>query len=686
MLINFFNNSFSKWTGKFPLRIVLVIVFVTQIIVVFGFTGLLSFYNGQRAINDLASQLRSEITARIQQHLQTYMAMPHLVNQINVDAIRLGQLNLENIRQLDSHFWHQIQRFNTVSYIGIATEKGEYIGAQIRSNGSIIVEILDKNSNGALETWETDCRAERTEISRTMSNYNPLERPWYKSAVKADKAVWADLYAYIAGWSTTLSANQPFYDKEGNLLGVASSDLTLLKIGQFLKTLKIGQRGQTFIIDRSGLLVATSTSEKPYRKNKNTGKAEQFQASESSDALTRATANYLTQYFGHISQISQDQQLNFVMEGNRQFLQVVPFQDKMGLDWLIVVVVPETDFMERIHANTRATILLFLVAFILAILIGIFTARWIVRPLQHLNTATKAIAKGEWQPIVEMERQDEVGQLAKSFNSMTRQLQESFNHLEDKIQTRTQEIETQNFKLTRLNEELVKVNQDKNEFLSIVAHDLKNPLSAIQGSALLIQTDYKDLSSEEVIEFASMIFTSSQQMFDLIKNLLDINQIESGNMRLLLETINILSILQALVNEYRKRAKTKGIRLQFQCPTTQHLVLADENSLRQILDNLISNAVKYSPSGKHITIRLHQKDSCVRCEIQDEGPGLSEQDQQKLFSKFTRLTAQPTGDEHSSGLGLFIVKKLVEIMQGSVWCESELGQGATFIVELPKGE
>jgi signal transduction histidine kinase len=115
----------------------------------------------------------------------------------------------------------------------------------------------------------------------------------------------------------------------------------------------------------------------------------------------------------------------------------------------------------------------------------------------------------------------------------------------------------------------------------------------------------------------------------------------------------------------------------------QYPAFVDDNRLHQVLENLISNAVKYSPHGKNIIIRLRQDERHVRCEIQDEGPGLSDSDKQKLFGKFTRLAAKPTGREHSTGLGLFIVKKLVELMNGAVWCESELGQGATFIVEFP---
>ena len=669
--------------SKLPLRTVLVIAFVTQILAVVGLTGWISFRHGQQTLDDLATQLRHEITARIQQHLQARMAMPHFANQINIDTIRLGQLNLNHIRQLDHYFWTQIQRFKDVSYIAIATATGEYIGAQIRENGSVIVEILDSQSAGYLETWETNQQGNRTEISSRRAHYDPRKRPWYRAAVKAGKPIWSDIYVYFTGLSTGISANYPLYDDQGRLIAVASADFTLLDIGKFLQELKVGQHGQTFIIERSGLLVATSSSEKPFRFDASAQRTEQLQAIESRDRLTEATSHYLLAHFGDLTQIDKSYQLDFKVENQRQFLQVMPFQDQWGLDWLIVVVVPEADFMARIDASTYATIELFIVALTLAILIGIVMARWIAEPLQQLTSAAKTLAQGKWHSIIELNRQDEVGQLAHSFNCMTQQLQEAFTHLEEKVTERTQALEAKNLELLSLNEQLIKLNQDKNDFLSIVAHDLKNPLSAIQGAALLIQSDYDELPKDQVVDFANMIAETSHNMFELIKNLLEVNRIEAGKMKLSIRSVDILPILRRLVNDYQQRAKAKEIELIFEPPLIECPALVDTNSLQQVLDNLISNAIKYSPPRKCITIRLKQNASHVGCEIQDEGPGLSEEDKQKLFGKFTRLSAQPTANEHSTGLGLFIVKQLVDNMQGQVWCDSELGKGATFIVEFP---
>ncbi len=261
--------------------------------------------------------------------------------------------------------------------------------------------------------------------------------------------------------------------------------------------------------------------------------------------------------------------------------------------------------------------------------------------------------------------------------------------MSDKQQNRLSEAEANKIRLLQEQEiknvELIKLNQEKNEFLGIVAHDLKNPLSAILGMAEMLQESAELITIKEIIECSNIVQRSAQMMFQLITNLLDVNSIESNGINLHLEKTDLLPILSDVVNNYKERAKTKNITLIFQLDTNKYFAIIDQNIIQQVLDNLISNAIKYSPYNKQVRIRIFNTNACIRCEIEDEGMGLSLSDQQKLFGKFTRLTTKPTGGEHSTGLGLFIVKKLVNMMQGKVWCESELGKGANFIIELPSG-
>jgi signal transduction histidine kinase len=247
--------------------------------------------------------------------------------------------------------------------------------------------------------------------------------------------------------------------------------------------------------------------------------------------------------------------------------------------------------------------------------------------------------------------------------------------LEQKVQLRTRELE-------QSNQQLVELNNEKNELMGIVAHDLKNPIGAIRSFAELIEN--KTFTEGDAVDASRQIVQTSNRMLELVKNLLDINRLESGNMNLNIVAIDIATILDAAMWQYLSQAEAKNIRLELSNEATHSVVLADEQALMQVLDNLVSNAVKYSPLGKNIYIRIKSSDKTVRVEIQDEGEGISQEDMKKLFGKFARLSARPTGGEHSTGLGLSIVKKMVEVMNGHVWCESELGNGAMFIVELPK--
>jgi two-component system sensor histidine kinase/response regulator len=242
--------------------------------------------------------------------------------------------------------------------------------------------------------------------------------------------------------------------------------------------------------------------------------------------------------------------------------------------------------------------------------------------------------------------------------------------LEEKIKERT--------------ERLMKLNAEKNEFLGIVAHDLKNPLGSMRMLAELINHEAGTFTKEEIEEYSNDIVTEADRMFTLITNLLDVNKIERG---FAVNTIklDIVSITQAIAEGYMERAAVKGLKLNFEAKTSPVFVMADEVAAMQVIDNIVSNAVKYSPNGenKNIWVRVVESNKAYRIEVQDEGPGLTDADKDKLFGHFARLSAQPTGGEHSTGLGLSIVKKMVEAMNGKIWCESEKGKGATFIVELP---
>lgn len=233
--------------------------------------------------------------------------------------------------------------------------------------------------------------------------------------------------------------------------------------------------------------------------------------------------------------------------------------------------------------------------------------------------------------------------------------------------------------LAASNGRLVHLNNEKNEFLGIAAHDLKNPLTVIVGSAELMKMTKEPGKVEKL---TNTIMMAATRMRNLVTDLLDANAIEQGKFISKLEPCDVRGLVEESVENIQLTASRKGIAIKIgACDGLW--ARADRAATLQILDNLVSNALKYSPPNTTVQVHTLPEAGYILISVRDEGPGISEDDQKKLFQKFTRLSARPTGDESSTGLGLSIVKRLAEAMSGTIECNSVIGFGATFTLRLP---
>lgn len=457
-------SAVRKPHKSLSLRPLLIVPFVAQIFLAVGLTGYLSFRNGQQSVNEVASQLRREIVARIQERLSIYLATPHSINQINADAVRYGTLDLSNYNLMMSHFWQQIQAFELMSLIYVGNEQGEYIGAG-REGGTITVDLVNESTGGYYHAYLPDAQGYPAQLSNTLSRpYDPRRRPWYIATVENQSPIWSPIYTYFSPPALGITATRPLYSDTGELLAIFATDLSLSTISQFLSTLKVGKTGQSFILERSGILVATSTANPPYRLNEK-GEAEPITGDRSTNPVTQATTRYLYEHFGSLEQIQQPQQLAFKFNQERLFLEVSPISDRYGINWLVIVAIPEADFMEQIHANARTTIGLCLLTLGVATVAGIAIARRVIRPVTQLNQAVSAIAQGDLERRVSVTGIDELETLGQSFNQMAIQLQTSFSaleevnrELENRVEERTTELRLANQEISSLNEQLKEEN------------------------------------------------------------------------------------------------------------------------------------------------------------------------------------------------------------------------------------
>ena len=269
------------------------------------------------------------------------------------------------------------------------------------------------------------------------------------------------------------------------------------------------------------------------------------------------------------------------------------------------------------------------------------------------------------------------------------------NALEDSnriLSRQARSIKQANNQLEEGNRQLKRLNELKSEFLGIAVHDLKNPLSVIAGISQLVldseleRQKQEGAEDEENIELLSTVVKSSSHMKAIIEDLLSSESLEGSDIELHLDVHDLADLVRSVVSLNRKRAEVKGITI-IQSLADNCFANVDGQRMVEAMDNLVSNAIKYSPSQKSVHISLDSADGleeCVRFGVRDEGPGLTPDDKSKLFSKFQKLSARPTGGEHSTGLGLFIVKRLIDLHNGTIAVSSEPGQGASFSIELAK--
>ncbi|MEG4456567.1 PAS domain S-box protein [Microcoleus sp. N9_A1] len=476
-----------KSSPKMSLSLVLLIPLVVQISVAVGVTGWLSFRNGQKAVNDLASRLSLEVAARTKENFRSFGDVSHLFLQMNTAAIASGNLDPEDFPNLERYLWNQTKLSDRTTTIYYGDEQGKFL--LLKREAEDLVYIRDESTAPNRQIYRLDSQGNRTDIIQTAA-YDPRTRPWYQAAKQLGKATWSPIYVFTASPVLGITPVMPIYNETGNLRGVLAIDLTLSQISDFLKSIKISPSGQVFAIERSGEIVASSTDELPFVTDKDGQK--RLLATRSKNLLIRSASTYLQKQFGSFTQINSQGQFTFDLDGKRQFITVAPLQDGRGLDWLIVVAIPEADFMEQINANTRITILLCFFAFVLAIALGIFTSRWVVTPITRLLEASKALTKmsesadftssAELDGEVEVKGVNELGLLAQSFNQMARQLRSSFvaleqtnSSLEQRVAERTAELEAAEAELRALfaaMNELILVVDSTGRYLKIAPTNL----------------------------------------------------------------------------------------------------------------------------------------------------------------------------------------------------------------------
>lgn len=439
-LLDFLNLRLHSW--KMPLRWVLVIPFVIQTVGAIGLVGYLSYLSGQQLVEKLADQLMDEVSDRVHDRLEAYLQDSQRAVALNRLAAEQGALNLNDAAQLRDRLWQQINLSSSLGSMIFSSEQGEQLGygrlqnQEIRDQAEMLTgkslpigtpffTEISKVQLGTQKYYQVDWQGNPKRLVYSLS-IDHRTTTWYRHAKSVGAQGWSPVVIHRVLPMLGLYALAPVYDKAGNLQGVFSSDVFLSEISAFLSELNFSASGQTFIIERSGDLIASSTRETPYLLSAQ-GKPTRLSVLQSQNPRTRSIGQQLAQQLGSFETVQAATQLNLTVGSQRQFAQIAPYRDGYGLDWLMVTVIPESDFISELELNNVRTVFLCWLALFAVAGIGALAARRITAPILRLSTASQALARGEWQqPLSDQTSIAELKALTQAFNQTAEQLQRSF--------------------------------------------------------------------------------------------------------------------------------------------------------------------------------------------------------------------------------------------------------------------
>ena len=812
---------------KIPLYLVLATQFTVQVLGIVGLVGYLSYRSGQQTVEKLVDRLLAETGNRVTQKLDDYLAEAHQINQSHVAALESGVISLENLDQLHHYLILQLFQTENPSSFLFGTQKGEFriihklnpkdygVNTGVKS-GELPYEaiVARPNDPATLQVYSVNKKGNLARLAGRLENLDVRQRPWYIKALQTGKPGWSEPFPIGVTNLLAINAYHPVYDNSQNLVGVFGVNFGLRKLNQFLQKLSISQTGQVVILERNGLLVADSIRESSFKSSDSSRKLpkeqpgnvkfERISIFEDSDPVLQTAAEELRNNFGGLRQIQAEESLEFTADAQQHYLRVIPYQDEYGLDWLILTVVPRSEFMGAITANLRRTIGLCGLALIGAIATSLWTSRRMARSLSHLSQTAQEVNTGNYQGTPKTSRIQEVAILSDSFQQMLQRLQAADQFQQNYTQELEQQVREQTAALTEaqhlakvgswdfdlvqqtvtwsrelyriyeVNEEVVVPRPDltiqqihpddrehfqqevltaieqhqafdtdlkiitqkdnirfiqskgqpiqnpqgelikyvgtvaditerkqieaiaeqakesaiaaaeaKSLFLATMSHEIRTPMNGTIGMLQLLQ--HSQLTSEQRSHL-NLALSSAESLLTLINDILDFSKIEAGKLELETLDFDLQTCIEDVVKTMSLSVQQKDLDLILDLEgVQQNIVKGDPSRLRQILTNLMSNAIKFTHQGA-ITLSASLtpvgEKQVLTAKVKDTGIGIPPEKIPTLFDTFTQVDASTTRHYGGTGLGLAIVKQLCELMGGAISVKSEVGKGSEFAFTL----
>lgn len=691
------------------LRAAVIIPFICVIVLILSIFIIFWKADYNWLAKEQGDKIVKALNENTQQSLRDMLSKPLEINQLFAgDISRENYFNDENLTNIEDYTKYFLEKIKNqmpqITAIGYGDERGNYVG--IRVNGSNVLNLMlkDKRTNNKLNIYNKETLDSR--VAASYEVYDPRTRPWYVPVKKTSVEQWSDIYVNNdEKMEATISTLVPVFDNSKNLKGVTCIDINLNGINKFLRTNETKGTGVIYIVDKNWNLIAHSGNEAVMKITQgNPPEGKMVNAAENKNALISKTAKYLQE-----NSIAQYKTVQINVENKQNFALISPMKEPQGLEWRVVVVIPEKDLMGMVKTRQNITIGIILIIIIIGALVGLMALRKIINPILESSKAAFQLSLGNWDIKLDTDkvRLYEIHELSMAFNNMSTNLKKSFNELieaKEEIE-RLNEAEKQSLEnlVSERTEELriaMKELIDKEKLASLgslvsgVAHEINTPLGVSVSAASYLESINKKnlallsegkMTKKNFVEYMNSVEESSKilnvnlnRASELIKSFKAIAVNQSIEEKV---NFNLYEYIQTVLLSLKHEYKNSNHQFVINCDKAL-VINSYSGAFSQVMVNLIMNSLIHGFKDKKdgvIKIDISKINDKLLVVYSDNGCGISEENLQKIFDPFFTTNRNSGG----SGLGLNVVYNLITgPLNGKITCESVVGQGTTFKINI----
>mgnify|MGYP001194494482 CR=1 FL=1 len=550
-----------------------------------------------------------------------------------------GSLDVEDHEALAAYFAERLRFQKHLAWISYSDDRsGCFAGAWIDRADPVINTSCPGEQGGIPQEVVVAADGTRSEIVRPVRPYDPRGLTWYRRAAEAPGTVWTDITMFHEG-RPGVTAARALRDADGRLRGVFTVDFFTETISDFLAASQPGAEGLVFLFNGGDQLVPRGAAADDIERI----------------GLAVAQAEKL---------VDASETRLMALGGVPYFANSLPLPEVMGGTWWCAVLTPRAELLAVIEPHQRFAAIGVVVVCLAVVVIGWLISQWISAPLRRVSRQLQSVAEGSFDP-------PDAGSL--SMIREVRYIQLAVGHMQQCLHER-QEIERARLRAEQLS-------RDKDDFAAMISHELRTPIQVILGYSELLQAEQLDVT-QETRDFSNYIYNSSLQLLELLNNLLNLFKLESGRYEVKSEPVVLDPLVHTCIDSLMLKAKTKGIGLVFTTSAPSLQVPSDPVMLRQIVANLLTNAIKFTDEGS-VTVSVDREGDRAIIRVRDTGIGMSAEEVQRIFTQYQQANQTIARKYGGTGLGLSICIRFAFLLGGDIACESEAGKGTCFALKLP---